>query len=125
MSFRSILRIMCKRSIAAAVSIIIILCVIYYFIFILPKVINKIMYFSQSAVTLYKRADDDLKKPTSENKLNLEPPDARIYSHDFMVKQSTINAVNSATESLTITYTAVETLSKEYRYIHIFLFSIN
>ncbi|XP_015601708.1 uncharacterized protein LOC107270840 [Cephus cinctus] len=55
------------------------------------------------------------KKPPGDKKITLEPPEH--LSYDYMIKQSTIQAVNSATQALTVTYIAIETTSQEYRYL--------
>ncbi|XP_051164821.1 uncharacterized protein LOC127283777 [Leptopilina boulardi] len=58
---------------------------------------------------------DPSKKPNSEEKINLEPPDKKNLSFDYMMKQSAIESVNSASQTLTVTYSAIEAVSKEYR----------
>lgn len=55
------------------------------------------------------------KEPKNDQKLQFDPQSALNLSYDYLIKQSTINAVNSASESLTVTYSAIETTSKEYR----------
>ncbi|KAL2716860.1 uncharacterized protein V1478_014536 [Vespula squamosa] len=52
-------------------------------------------------------------KITEEYKLKL--PDVDTLTYNYMIKQSTLNAVNNASELLTITYTAIEAASVEYR----------
>ncbi|XP_012264309.2 uncharacterized protein LOC105690794 isoform X2 [Athalia rosae] len=56
-------------------------------------------------------------KPSANQKLTLEPPDVKNLSYDYMIKQSTIDSVNTASQMLTVTYSAIETASKEYRII--------
>ncbi|KAK2588318.1 hypothetical protein KPH14_004335 [Odynerus spinipes] len=57
------------------------------------------------------------------NKLKL--PDVNSLTYDYMIKQSTINAVNNASELLTITYTAIEAASIEYRSLLIRLIDLH
>ncbi|XP_033209682.1 uncharacterized protein LOC117168277 isoform X1 [Belonocnema kinseyi] len=58
---------------------------------------------------------DPSKKPNANEKVSLEPPDVKNLSFDYMIKQSAIEAANSASTVLTVTYTAIEETSKEYR----------
>lgn len=60
---------------------------------------------------------DPFKKPNADEKVYLEPQDVKNLSFDYMIKQSAIEAANSASTALTVTYTAIEATSKEYRYI--------
>ncbi|KAL7299995.1 hypothetical protein TKK_0007309 [Trichogramma kaykai] len=55
------------------------------------------------------------KDPTHEQKLKFETPDASNLSYDYLIKQSTLSAVNSASQALTLTYSAIESNSKDYR----------
>ncbi|XP_015183698.1 PREDICTED: uncharacterized protein LOC107070222 [Polistes dominula] len=50
---------------------------------------------------------------TKENKLKL--PDVQTMTYSYMVKQSTLKAINNASELLTITFLAIESTSQEYR----------
>lgn len=50
---------------------------------------------------------------TEENKLKL--PDVKTMTYNYLVKQSTLKAINNASELLTITFLAIETISEEYR----------
>ncbi|XP_060818587.1 uncharacterized protein LOC132908537 [Bombus pascuorum] len=54
-------------------------------------------------------------KPTENDKLQFEPVDVKKLTPEYMIQQSTIDAVNSATQSLTVTYTAIIKTSKEYK----------
>ncbi|XP_050573206.1 uncharacterized protein LOC126913938 [Bombus affinis] len=54
-------------------------------------------------------------KPTENDKLQFEPVDVKKLTPEYMIQQSTIDAVNSATQSLTVTYTAIMKISKEYK----------
>ncbi|XP_068967780.1 diablo homolog, mitochondrial-like [Bombus flavifrons] len=54
-------------------------------------------------------------KPTENDKLQFEPVDVKKLTPEYMIQQSTIDAVNSATQSLTVTYTAIMKTSKEYK----------
>jgi len=54
-------------------------------------------------------------KPSENEKLKLEPPDIKKLTHEYMIKQSALDAVNSATQALTITYMAIIDLSAAYR----------
>ena len=58
---------------------------------------------------------DNIKKPNPDERINLDPPDVKHLSFDYMIKQSAIEAANSASQTLTVTYTAIEAISKEYR----------
>jgi hypothetical protein len=55
---------------------------------------------------------DPPKNPSIDQKLQFE---ASNLSYDYLLKQSTISAVNSASQTLTVTFTAIESTSKEYR----------
>lgn len=50
---------------------------------------------------------------TEIHKLKL--PDTNLLTYDYLIKQSTIKAVNDSSELLTITYTAIEVASFDYR----------
>ncbi|KAI4487362.1 hypothetical protein M0804_005511 [Polistes exclamans] len=50
---------------------------------------------------------------TEENKLKL--PDVQTMTYNYLVKQSTLKSINNASELLTITFLAIETISEEYR----------
>ncbi|XP_014608020.1 PREDICTED: uncharacterized protein LOC106788861 [Polistes canadensis] len=50
---------------------------------------------------------------TEENKLKL--PDVQTMTYSYLVKQSTLKSINNASELLTITFLAIETISEEYR----------
>lgn len=52
-------------------------------------------------------------KITEEHKLKL--PDVDTLTYNYMIKQSTLNAVNNASQLLTVIYTAIEAASVEYR----------
>ena len=58
---------------------------------------------------------DPPKEPTIDQKLQFEPLNASHFSYDYLIKQSSVNAVNSASQVLTVTYTAIEATSREYR----------
>lgn len=61
---------------------------------------------------------DPDKKPNSEEKINLQDlqaPEKKDLSFDYMMKQSAIESVNSASQTLTVTYSAIEAVSKDYR----------
>lgn len=57
----------------------------------------------------------EINKPNAEDRVQWEPPDFTKLTYDYMIKQSTVEAVNSITQSLTVTYTAIESTSIEYR----------
>lgn len=59
--------------------------------------------------------DFDAKKPTAKEKLKLELPDVKKLTHEYMIQQSTVDAVNSATQALTVTYLAIVKTSNEYK----------
>lgn len=54
-------------------------------------------------------------KPSADKKLQFEPVDLKKLTHEYMIKQSILNTVNSATQTLTVTYIAIMDLSAEYR----------
>jgi len=54
-------------------------------------------------------------KPSENEKLKLEPPDIKKLTHEHMIKQSALDAANSATQALTVTYMAIIDLSAAYR----------
>lgn len=56
-------------------------------------------------------------KPTADDKLQFEPIDIKKLTPEYMIQQSTIDAVNSATQSLTVAYTAIMKASNEYKYV--------
>lgn len=45
----------------------------------------------------------------------LELVDVRKLTYEFMIQQSALDAANSATQALTVTYTAITNSSDEYR----------
>lgn len=57
----------------------------------------------------------DPRKPTMDDKLQFEPVDVKKLTPEYMIQQSTIDAVNSATQSLTVAYTAVMKTSSELK----------
>ncbi|XP_076246857.1 uncharacterized protein LOC143186897 [Calliopsis andreniformis] len=57
----------------------------------------------------------ETKKPTEGDKLKFEPPDIKKLTHEYMIQQSTIDALNSTTQILTIAYTAIIRTSDEYK----------
>ncbi|XP_043466393.1 uncharacterized protein LOC122501167 [Leptopilina heterotoma] len=67
---------------------------------------------------------DPDKKPNSEEKINLLPPEKKDLSFDYMMKQSAIESVNSASQTLTVTYSAIEAVSKEYRKLLVNIISL-
>ncbi|KYQ54312.1 hypothetical protein ALC60_06858 [Trachymyrmex zeteki] len=54
-------------------------------------------------------------KPSENEKLKLDPPDIKKLTHEYMIKQSALDAANSATQALTVTYIAIIDLSIAYR----------
>ncbi|KYN31456.1 hypothetical protein ALC56_14337 [Trachymyrmex septentrionalis] len=54
-------------------------------------------------------------KPSENKKLKLDPPDIKKLTHECMIKQSALDAANSATQALTVTYMAIIDLSVAYR----------
>ncbi|XP_047347460.1 uncharacterized protein LOC124948197 isoform X1 [Vespa velutina] len=62
-------------------------------------------------------------KITEEYKLKL--PDVNTLTYNYMINQSTLNAVNNASELLTIIYTAIEAASVEYRTLLIKLINLH
>ncbi|KAL0125201.1 hypothetical protein PUN28_004381 [Cardiocondyla obscurior] len=54
-------------------------------------------------------------KPGENDKLNLTSPDVNKLTREYMIKQSALDAANSATQVLTVTYVSIVGLSMEYR----------
>ncbi|KYM79044.1 hypothetical protein ALC53_10598 [Atta colombica] len=54
-------------------------------------------------------------KSSENEKLKLDPPDIKKLTHEYMIKQSALDAANSATQALTVTYMAIIDLSVAYR----------
>lgn len=54
-------------------------------------------------------------KPSENDKLKLDPPNVKKLTHEYMIKQSALDAANSATQALTVTYMAIIDLSVAYR----------
>ncbi|XP_017883797.1 uncharacterized protein LOC108627203 isoform X2 [Ceratina calcarata] len=50
-----------------------------------------------------------------DDKLQFEPVDVKKLTPEYMIQQSTIDAVNSATQSLTVAYTAIMKTSSELK----------
>ncbi|XP_015127286.1 uncharacterized protein LOC107048574 [Diachasma alloeum] len=50
-----------------------------------------------------------------EQRVKFEVKEFEKLSFDYLIKQSSIEAVNSASQALTVTYSAIESTSKEYR----------
>lgn len=70
---------------------------------------------------------DPDKKPNSEEKINLQDlqaPEKKDLSFDYMMKQSAIESVNSASQTLTVTYSAIEAVSKDYRKLLVNIISL-
>lgn len=69
--------------------------------------------------------DTNNKKPTEDEKLIFEPLDVTKFTPEYMLKQSTVDAVNCATQTLTVTYMAILTASNEYKTLLIELISLS
>ncbi|EZA47657.1 hypothetical protein DMN91_012573 [Ooceraea biroi] len=54
-------------------------------------------------------------KPSENAKLKLELLDVKKLTYEHMIRQSALDATNSATQALTVTYMAITHLSTEYR----------
>ncbi|XP_011862644.1 PREDICTED: uncharacterized protein LOC105559157 isoform X2 [Vollenhovia emeryi] len=54
-------------------------------------------------------------KPGESDKLKLAPPDISKLTYEYAIRQSALDAANSATQVLTVTYMAIVDLSAEYR----------
>ncbi|XP_018397226.1 PREDICTED: uncharacterized protein LOC108775383 isoform X1 [Cyphomyrmex costatus] len=54
-------------------------------------------------------------KLNENEKLKLDPPDIKKLTYEYMIKQSALDAANSATQALTVTYMAIIDLSVAYR----------
>ncbi|XP_031825906.1 uncharacterized protein LOC116424098 isoform X2 [Nomia melanderi] len=57
----------------------------------------------------------ETKRPTVEEKLNLEPPDIKKLTVEYMIQQSIVDSINNATQALNIAYMAVMRTSNEYK----------
>ncbi|XP_029175369.1 uncharacterized protein LOC114943810 isoform X2 [Nylanderia fulva] len=53
--------------------------------------------------------------PSADKKIQFEPVDLKKLTHEYMIKQSVLHTVNSATQTLTVTYMAITDLSIKYR----------
>ncbi|XP_070160937.1 uncharacterized protein [Polyergus mexicanus] len=76
----------------------------------LLKNISPAMYTS-SVLFTYCTSD----KPSTNKKIQFETLDMKKLTHEYMIKQSILDAVNSATQTLTVTFMAITDLSIEYR----------
>ncbi|XP_046749665.1 uncharacterized protein LOC124413249 isoform X1 [Diprion similis] len=81
---------------------------------VLKAIIRRTWPIMYASTTLFVNSTST-QKPCADQKLTLEPPDSKTLSYDYMIKQSTIDAVNTASQVLTITYSAIESTSREYR----------
>ncbi|KAM0728361.1 hypothetical protein ACS0PU_005143 [Formica fusca] len=77
----------------------------------LLKNISPAMYTSSILFTYCTSSD----KPNTNKKIQFEPLDMKKLTHEYMIKQSILDAVNSATQTLTVTFMAITDLSIEYR----------
>lgn len=68
----------------------------------------------QYAASFVFKNPSDTKKPMQDDKLKFEPPDVKTLTHEYMIQQSMIDAANSASQILTVTYTAIIRTSNEY-----------
>ncbi|XP_043284199.1 uncharacterized protein [Venturia canescens] len=73
--------------------------------------------FVKSSETSESRTD-------TKGKIEWEPPDFSKFTYEHMIKKSTMDTVNSISEVLTITYTAIENTSDEYRHTLSMLMSL-
>lgn len=55
------------------------------------------------------------KRPTVNDKLNLEPPDIKKLTVEHMIQHSIVGSINNATETLNIAYMAIMRISNEYK----------
>ncbi|XP_076282393.1 uncharacterized protein LOC143209940 [Lasioglossum baleicum] len=55
------------------------------------------------------------KRPTVNDKLNLEPPDIKKLTVEYMIEHSIVGSINNATETLNIAYMAIMRISNEYK----------
>lgn len=81
---------------------------------ILVKLLRNIgpAMYTSSTLFVYCTSSD---KPSANNKIQFEPLDIKKLTHEYMIKQSVLDAVNSATQTLTVTYMTITDLSNEYR----------
>ncbi|XP_054015263.1 uncharacterized protein LOC128896098 isoform X1 [Hylaeus anthracinus] len=77
----------------------------------LLKRVGPVMY----ATSFVFNNHSESKKPMADDKLNLEPPDIKKLTIEYMIEQSTIDSINNASQTLTITYMAVMRTSTEYK----------
>lgn len=54
-------------------------------------------------------------KPAENARLKLEQLDVKKLTYEHMIRQATLDAANSASQALTVTYMAITHLSAEYR----------
>ncbi|PBC29586.1 uncharacterized protein LOC107993610 isoform X2 [Apis cerana] len=78
---------------------------------LLLKRVGPILYATSSTYI----NQPETNKPTADDKLQFEPIDIKKLTPEYMIQQSTIDAVNSATQSLTVAYTAIMKASNEYK----------
>ncbi|XP_046488116.1 uncharacterized protein [Neodiprion pinetum] len=81
---------------------------------VLKAIIRRTWPIMYASTTLFVNSTST-QKPCADQKLTLEPPDSKTLSYDYMIKQSTIDAVNTASQVLTVTYSAIESTSRDYR----------
>ncbi|XP_076662074.1 uncharacterized protein LOC143365614 [Halictus rubicundus] len=57
----------------------------------------------------------ETKRPTVNDKLNLEPPDIKKLTVEYMIQQSIVGSINNATQTLNVAYMAIMRISSEYK----------
>ncbi|XP_032689331.1 uncharacterized protein LOC116852782 isoform X2 [Odontomachus brunneus] len=77
----------------------------------LLKNITPAMYSSSLLFAHYTPSE----KPSEKDKLKLDLPDIKKLTYESMIQRSALDAANSATQALTVTYMAIKNLSTEYR----------
>ncbi|KAF7992426.1 hypothetical protein HCN44_001751 [Aphidius gifuensis] len=81
------------------------------------RMIRKNMISTVIGASIFTSFNEKTEFPKSDNKLKFEPINIEKLSFDYMIKQSTIDSVNSATQVITVTYSAIESTCNEYRQI--------
>ncbi|XP_032689332.1 uncharacterized protein LOC116852782 isoform X3 [Odontomachus brunneus] len=80
----------------------------------LLKNITPAMYSSSLLFAHYTPSE----KPSEKDKLKLDLPDIKKLTYESMIQRSALDAANSATQALTVTYMAIKNLSTEYSDAH-------
>ncbi|KAG8034754.1 hypothetical protein G9C98_007830 [Cotesia typhae] len=78
------------------------------------RLLSKNIIPAMSVGIVFARSDE--KKDTEGEKIiKVQMPNFDKLNYDFMIKQSAVEVINSASQALTIAYIAIESTSREYR----------